>query len=52
MSKTLRHPALATLVTGLALGCERHWQRVGVRIVGSWITTCAILYLTWVFVSR
>lgn len=39
--------ALATLalVTLIAIKSERPWQRVGVRIVGSWIAASAILVL-------
>ena len=39
--------ALATfaLVTFVVLKAERPWQRIGVRIVGSWIAASAILVL-------
>jgi hypothetical protein len=33
------------LVTGVAMRAERRWQRIGVRIVGSWIAASAILVL-------
>ena len=35
---------LATLVAG-TMNCSREWQRIGVRILGSWISASAILVL-------
>lgn len=39
--------AVVTLVLGLVLGREKHWQRVAARVAASWIMASAILYLTW-----
>jgi hypothetical protein len=39
--------ALATVAAGLVLGRERLWQRVAVRVAGSWISASAILYFAW-----
>jgi urease accessory protein len=39
--------AFVTLVVGVALGRERHWQRVAARVAASWIMASAILYLAW-----
>jgi hypothetical protein len=39
--------ALATFVAALVLERERHWQRVAVRVAGSWIGASAILYFAW-----
>lgn len=44
--------AAVTLVVGLVLGRERHWQRVAVRVAGSWIAASAILYFAWFFTAR
>jgi len=44
--------AAITLVVGLVLGRERHWQRVAVRVAGSWIAASAMLYFAWFFTAR
>jgi urease accessory protein len=36
---------LALVISGLTVGAARGWQRVGVRIVGSWIVAASILVL-------
>ncbi len=36
---------VATVITGLAIGLTRDWQRIGVRIAGSWIVAVSILVL-------
>ena len=38
---------IATLVAALVLGREQQWQRIGVRIAGSWIAAIAILTFAW-----
>jgi hypothetical protein len=38
--------AALTLIAFIAVKAERTWQRIGIRIVGSWIATSAILVLT------
>lgn len=43
--------ALAVVVAGLALGRERGWPRVAVRVSASWITACTILYFAWLATS-
>jgi hypothetical protein len=43
---------LALVITGLTVGAARGWQRVGVRIVGSWIVTAAILVLALSFAGH
>lgn len=37
---------LALVVSGLTAGLTRGWQRIGVRIVGSWIVAVALLVLS------
>lgn len=39
--------ALTAVVAGLVLDRKRHWQRVAVRVAGSWITATVTLYLAW-----
>lgn len=43
--------ALAVVVAGLVLDRPRGWQHVAVRVAGSWITACAILYFAWLATS-
>jgi len=33
------------VVTSIATGADRPWQRIGLRVVGSWIAASAILVL-------
>lgn len=35
----------AAVVSGLTIGLMRNWQRVGIRIVGSWIVAASVLVL-------
>lgn len=44
--------ALVTIVAGLALRTEKHWQRIAAQIAGSWITASAVLYLTFQLVAQ
>jgi hypothetical protein len=37
--------AALTLIAFIAMKAERSWQRIGIRIVGSWIAASAILVL-------
>jgi urease accessory protein len=37
--------AALVLVTSIAAGADRPWQRIGLRVVGSWIAASAILVL-------
>jgi len=36
---------VATIITGLTIGFSKDWQRIGVRIAGSWIVAISILVL-------
>jgi hydrogenase/urease accessory protein HupE len=36
---------VATTITGLAIGLTKDWQRIGVRIAGSWIVAISMLVL-------
>ena len=36
---------LTTLISGLTVGLTKSWQRVGVRIAGSWIVAASVLVL-------
>jgi urease accessory protein len=45
---TIISAVLAVLVlSALAASCRRHWQRVGMRVAGSWIAAIAILTLAF-----
>jgi hypothetical protein len=37
---------LVVLITGTTVGFTKHWHRIGVRIVGSWIVAASVLVLT------
>lgn len=39
--------AVALVVAGLALRRDHGWPHIAVRVAGSWITACAILYFAW-----
>ena len=43
--------ALAVVVAALAVGRERGWQHIAIRVSASWITACAILYFAWLATS-
>ena len=36
---------VATIITGLTIGLSKDWQRIGVRIAGSWIVAISMLVL-------
>lgn len=40
---------VVTIVTGLTVGLTKDWQRVGVRIAGSWIAAIAAIGLAFAF---
>lgn len=37
---------LALVLTGLTVGLNKHWQRIGIRVAGSWIVAVSILVLS------
>ncbi|MBX3582859.1 MAG: HupE/UreJ family protein [Rhizobiaceae bacterium] len=39
------------MVIGLTLDRDKSWQRIAVRVAGSWIVAIAVLYLAWTFKS-
>jgi hypothetical protein len=43
--------ALALILAGLVIDRQRGWPRIVARVVGSWITACAILYFAWAATS-
>lgn len=43
--------ALAVVVAGMVLDRPRGWRHVALRVAGSWITACAILYFAWLATS-
>jgi hypothetical protein len=47
IATVLGSTVLVLLTAVLALSRNVHWQRIAVRIAGSWIAACAILYFSW-----
>ena len=43
--------AMVTIIAALGLRAERHWQRIGTQVAGSWVTASAILYLAYQLVA-
>jgi len=42
---------IAVIITGLLVNRHEHWQRIAMRVAGSWITASAVLYFAW-FATR
>jgi len=47
IATVLGSTVLLLLTAVLALGRNIHWQRIAVRIAGSWVAACSILYFAW-----
>jgi len=44
--------AIAVVVTGSAISLRRGWQRIGIRVAGSWIVAVSVLALALSLSSR
>jgi len=42
---------LVIMLTGLVIAMEKSWQRIAVRIVGSWIAAIGIMYTPYIIMS-